>query len=113
VNWTIVESKEGLAKIREIAAVKGIGVLFPGAGTLRGVFSSTDAAGKRVFDEAAWEAAIQQVLAACKEFGVACGYPANLNDIELRMKQGFSVFVIGWGDQGMKTVELGKKLAGR
>ena len=33
VNFTIVESKEGLAKVREIAAVKGIGVLFPGAGT--------------------------------------------------------------------------------
>ncbi len=40
VNWTIVESKEGLAHVREIAAVKGIGVLWPGAGTLRGVFST-------------------------------------------------------------------------
>ena len=39
VNWTIVESKAGLEKVREIAAVKGIGVLWPGAGTLRGLFS--------------------------------------------------------------------------
>jgi len=31
VNWTIVESKEGLAHVREIAQVKGIGVLWPGA----------------------------------------------------------------------------------
>ena len=77
VNWTIVESKAGLAKVREIAAVKGIGVLWPGAGTLRGVFSTTDADGKRKLDEAAWEAAIQKVLAACKEFNVPCGYPAN------------------------------------
>ena len=113
VNWTIVESKEGLAHVREIAAVKGISVLFPGAGTLRGVFSTTDASGKRVTDEVAWEAAIQQVLAACKEFKVPCGYPAQLGDIEMRMKQGFSVFVIGWGDSGFKTVELGRKLAGR
>ncbi len=113
VNWSIVESKAGLARIREIAAVKGIGVLFPGAGTLRGVFTTTDAAGKRVFDEAGWEAAIQSVLAACKEFNVACGYPAGLGDIELRMKQGFSVFVIGWGENGFKTVELGRKVAGR
>ena len=37
------------------SVVKGIGVLFPGAGTLRGVFSTTDASGKRVLDEAAWE----------------------------------------------------------
>jgi 2-keto-3-deoxy-L-rhamnonate aldolase RhmA len=43
INWTIVESKEGLAHVREIAAVKGIGVLWPGAGTLRGVFSTTNA----------------------------------------------------------------------
>ena len=43
VNFTIVESKEGLKHVREIAAVKGIGVLFPGAGTLRGVFSTPPA----------------------------------------------------------------------
>lgn len=113
VNFTIVETKEGLAHIREIAAVKGIGVLFPGAGTLRGVFSTTDANGQRVFDEVAWEGAIQQVLSACKEFKVACGYPAGAPDIEMRMKQGFDVFVIGWGDQGFKAVDLGRKAGGR
>lgn len=113
VNFTIVESKEGLAHIREIASVKGIGVLFPGAGTLRGVFTTTDASGQRKFDEAGWEAAIQQVLAACKEFKVACGYPANATDIEKRMQQGFSVFVIGWGEPGFKAVEIGRGVAGR
>jgi 2-keto-3-deoxy-L-rhamnonate aldolase RhmA len=113
VNWTIVESKEGLANIREIAAVKGIGVLFPGAGTLRRVFSTQDASGQRVFDEKGWEAAIQQVLAACKEFNVACGYPATADDIELRMKQGFSVFIMAWGEQGFKGVEIGRKASGR
>ena len=113
MNWTIVESKEGLAHIREIAAVKGIGVLFPGAGTLRGVFSSTDSAGKRVTDEVAWEAAIQQVLAACKEFKVPCGFPATADNIEMRMKQGFNLFVINWGDAGFKAVDVGMKAAGR
>ncbi len=113
VNWTIVESKEGLAHVREIAAVKGIGVLLPGAGTLRGVFSTTDSTGRRVVDTQAWEAAIQQVLAACKEFNVPCGYPATATDIEERMKQGFSVFVINWGDAGFKAVEIGRKVGGR
>jgi 2-keto-3-deoxy-L-rhamnonate aldolase RhmA len=113
VNWTIVESKEGLAHVREIAAVKGIGVLWPGAGTLRGVFSTTNAAGERVLDEKGWEGAIQQVLAACKEFNVPCGYPANANDIEMRMKQGFSVFVMNWGDAGFKAIDIGRKVAGR
>jgi len=113
INWTIVESKEGLKHVREIAAVKGIGVLWPGAGTLRGVFTTTNAAGERTFDQAGWENAIQTVLAACKEFKVPCGYPANANDIEMRMKQGFSVFVMGWGDAGFKAVDLGRKTAGR
>jgi 2-keto-3-deoxy-L-rhamnonate aldolase RhmA len=113
INWTIVESKEGLAHVREIAAVKGIGVLWPGAGTLRGVFSTTKANGERVLDAAGWENAIQTVLAACKEFHVACGYPATANDIEARMKQGFSVFVMNWGDAGFRAVDIGRKTAGR
>jgi 4-hydroxy-2-oxoheptanedioate aldolase len=113
INWTIIESKAGLDRVREIAAVKGIGVLWPGAGTLRGLFSTTDASGARKLDEAAWEAAIQKVLAACKEFKVACGYPANANDIELRMTQGFSVFVMNWGDAGFKAIEIGRKAARR
>jgi 2-keto-3-deoxy-L-rhamnonate aldolase RhmA len=113
VNWTIVESTEGLAHVREIAAVPGIGVLWPGAGTLRRVFTTTDASGRRVFDEQGWEAAIQQVLAACKEFRVACGYPANADDIELRMRQGFSVFVMNWSEPGFRAVELGRKASGR
>ena len=113
MNWTVVESKEGLAHAREIAAVKGIGVLFPGAGTLRGVFSSMNEKGERVVDTVAWEGAIQQVLAACKEFNVACGYPARAEDIEMRMKQGFSVFVINWGEAGFKTIDIGRRAAGR
>ena len=113
VNWTIVESREGLAHVREIAAVKGIGVLFPGAGTLRGVFTTTDANGNRTFDAQGWEGAIQQVLAACKEFHVPCGYPATADDIEMRMKQGFSVFVINWGDAGFRAVDVGLKASGR
>ena len=112
-NWTIVESKAGLEKVREIAAVKGISVLFPGAGTLRGVFSTTEADGTRKFDAEGWEAAIQKVLSACKEFNVQCGYPATENDIETRMKQGFSEFIMNWGEPGFRAIEIGRKAAGR
>jgi 4-hydroxy-2-oxoheptanedioate aldolase len=114
-NWTIVESKEGLAHVREIAAVKGISVLWPGAGTLRGVFTTIDSTTKeRHFDQQGWENAIQQVLAACKEFHVPCGFPANdPATVELRMKQGFTVFVAGWGDNGFKAVEYGRQASGR
>jgi hypothetical protein len=93
--------------------VPGIGVLWPGAGTLRGLFTTTGPDGQRVFDAEGWEGAIQQVLAACREFNVACGYPANENDIEARLQQGFSVFVMGWGDAGFRTVDAGRKAAGR
>ena len=29
------------------------------------------------------------------------------------MKQGFSVFVINWGEPGFKTIEIGRRVAGR
>jgi 2-keto-3-deoxy-L-rhamnonate aldolase RhmA len=114
VAWAIIETKEGLANVREIAQVKGLGVLIPGAGTLRGVFSTRDASGATVRDEQAWEAAIQQVLAACREFKVACGYPATAADIEMRMKQGFRVFIIQqFNDNGFNAVKIGRAAAGR
>jgi 4-hydroxy-2-oxoheptanedioate aldolase len=113
INWTIVESIEGLENIREIAAVPGIGVLWPGAGTLRGIFSTTNADGQRVLDEEAWEESIQTVLAACKEFDIPCGFPARPDDIEMRMQQGFEVFVMSWGDAGFETVDIGRRLGNR
>lgn len=113
INWTIVESHEGLANVREIAAVEGIGVLWPGAGTLRGLFSTTGPDGRRVLDEEAWEAAIQKVLTACKELDVPCGYPAGPDDIETRIEQGFSVFVMSWGENGFTTIDIGRRATGR
>lgn len=126
VNWTIVESKPGLAHVREIAAVKGIGVLWPGAGTLRQVMADPKIGpdGKQeigpngrpvtVPNPEAWEKAIQQVLSACKEFNVPCGFPANTpEDMEMRYKQGFRVFVANWGDAGMKMVDKGLEISGR
>jgi 2-keto-3-deoxy-L-rhamnonate aldolase RhmA len=114
VAWAIIETKEGLANVRDIAKVKGLGVLIPGAGTLRGVFSTKDATGATIRDEQAWEAAIQQVLSACKEFKVACGYPATAADIEMRMKQGFSVFIIQqFNENGFNAVKIGRQAAGR
>jgi 2-keto-3-deoxy-L-rhamnonate aldolase RhmA len=110
LSWVIVESHAGLRNVRAIAAVPGIGVLWPGAGTLRQVFSTPDAAGRAVVDEVAWEAAIQKVLAACKEFNVPCGIPSDPARIETRMKQGFSVFLMNWGESGFQTIQIGRKL---
>ena len=117
----IVESKEGLKHLDEIASVPGISILVPGAGTLRGVMSKVgpdgkdilDANGRKEADPVAWEGAIQQVLAACKKHSLPCGYPSSERDIEQRMKEGFNVHIIGWNDSGFKTVELGRKGSSR
>lgn len=113
ISWVIIESPEGLENVREIAAVPGVGVLWPGAGTLRGVFSTTGPDGSRVLDEEAWEAAIQSVLDACDEFDLLCGFPASPDNIEMRMEQGFDVFVMNWGDSGFETIEMGRAAAQR
>jgi 4-hydroxy-2-oxoheptanedioate aldolase len=113
VSFVVVESKKGLANLREIAAVKGIGALFAGAGTLRELYTTKDSSGKEVFDEKAWESAIQQVLGACKEFKVPCGLPVNETNIEARMKQGFTVFVIGASEGGFRAVEVGRRIGAR
>ena len=44
---------------------------------------------------------------------VPCGFPANATDIELRMQQGFSVFVMNWGEAGFKAVSIGRAAAAR
>jgi 4-hydroxy-2-oxoheptanedioate aldolase len=115
IVWAIVESPEGLAKVREIAAVPGLGVLWAGAGTLGGVFSRTNPDGSRTRDQAGFDAAVASILASCKEFRVACGYPAsNPADIERLMAQGWNVFVMqSWNDAGREAVLAGRRLANR
>ena len=114
MNFTIVETDTGLAHLREIAAVKGIGVLFPGAGTLSGHFGCRGNADPTSEGCVKWENSIQAVLSACKEFKVPCGYPANDSTMMTRrMKEGFSVFITGWGENGFKAVEVGKRIGGR
>jgi 4-hydroxy-2-oxoheptanedioate aldolase len=114
VVWAIIETKEGLENVREIAQVPGLSVLVPGAGTLGGVFSTTGPDGRRVRDDAAWEAAIQKVLTTCKEFKLACGYPVSENDIEARMAQGFNVGILqAFNEPAFRAVAKGRQLAGR
>ena len=115
VLWAIVESKKGIANVREIAAVPGLTVLTVGAGTLGGVFSSTGADGQRVRDQAGFDAGVASVIAACKEFKVACSYPANNPaEIEKLMAQGFSVFTMQRRDAaGFDAIATGRRLSGR
>jgi 2-keto-3-deoxy-L-rhamnonate aldolase RhmA len=115
VLWAIVESKKGIENVREIAAVPGMTVITVGAGTLGGVFSSTGPDGQRVRDQAGFDAGVAKILAACKEFKVACSYPANNpEEIEKLMAQGFSVFTMqGRNAAGFEAIAAGRRLSGR
>jgi 2-keto-3-deoxy-L-rhamnonate aldolase RhmA len=115
VLWAIVESKKGIANIREIAQVPGLTVIVVGAGTLGGVFSSAGADGQRVRDQAGFDAGVSAILSACKEFKVACSHPAN-NPAELKdlMARGFTVFTMQRRDAAaFDAIAAGRTASGR
>ncbi|MDO8680507.1 MAG: aldolase/citrate lyase family protein [Acidobacteriota bacterium] len=115
VLWAIVESQKGIANVCEIAAVPGVTVVTVGAGTLGGVFSSAGADGQRLRDHAGFDAGVASILSACKEFKVACSYPANnAAEIEQLMAQGFSVFTMqARNSAGFDAIAAGRRLSGR
>ena len=115
VLWAIIESRKGIANVREIAAVPGVTVLTVGAGTLGGVFSASGPDGTRVRDQAGFDAGVNSVLAACKEFKLPCSYPANNPaEIEALMARGFSVFTMqARNAAGFEAIAAGRRLSGR
>jgi hypothetical protein len=90
-------------------------VIVVGAGTLGGVFSSTAPDGQRVRDQAGFDAGVNAILAACKEFKVACSHPANNPaEIDALMARGFSVFTMQARNQaGFDAIAAGRKRSGR
>ena len=72
-----------------------------------------DANGRPQRDPVAWEGAIQQILAACKKNKLPCGYPSAEANIEQRIKEGFNVHIINWGEAGFRVVDMGRKFGGR
>lgn len=102
----IVESVEGLAKVREIAAEPAVGQIFAGYGTLGQVFRG---------DQPARDAAAAKILAACKEFKKPCGFPVNNPaEMEQRMAEGWTVFIMQRRDQAaFDAVETGRRLGKR
>jgi 4-hydroxy-2-oxoheptanedioate aldolase len=95
-----IENELGVSNVRDILRqVKGITMVYAAQSDL-----STWYAG----DATKTEAAVQAVLAACKEFNVVCGISAGPNDVEQRLKQGFrSILTSGAG------LTIGRKAAGR
>ncbi len=85
VSLLLIEDKVGIANAREIVSTEGVSIVFPGPGDLRRAYER---------DAEAIEAAIQTVLAACKEFDVVCGITAGVDDIAERLAQGFRVIIV-------------------
>jgi 4-hydroxy-2-oxoheptanedioate aldolase len=82
----MIESVEGLKNLDRIAAVPGVGALFPGAGgdlsRSLGVRQNTPEL----------EEAFQQILKACKAHKVACAITATTgNDVAKRVKEGWTI----------------------
>ena len=81
-----IESVEGLKNVDRIAAVPGVGALFPGAGN-----DLARSLGVRM-DDPELEAAFQQILQACKANKIACAITANSpNDVARRVKEGWNI----------------------
>jgi len=106
IIWAIVESKEGLANVEEIAKEPAATVIWAGYGTLGQVFRG---------DPDGREQAAQTILAACKKFKKPCGFPVNnTTDLAQRMKEGWSVFVFqARGDSAFAGIDAGRKAGGR
>ena len=100
VNILIVEDREGIENVREIMATPGLSVVFAGPGDLRRAYEG---------DMEQVEAAIQAVLAACKEFDVVCGVTAGVDDIGDRLEEGFGMIIV----TEPEAVAVGKAAAGR
>ena len=87
----LIESKEGVENIEEIASVPGIDVLFIGAYDL----SYSLGIGGQVTHPRE-EKAVARIVAAAKKYNVPVGYPASDPvEIKKRVKQGFRLFLAG------------------
>ena len=84
----IIEQKQAIDNIEEIASVPGIDVLFIGANDL----SYSLGKGGQTTDPLV-EEAVNKVLAAGKKYNIPVGYPAgNPTEINKRIAQGFRFF---------------------
>lgn len=100
ISMVLIEDRIGVENALDIVSVPGVGVAFPGPGDLRRAYEG---------DREAVEAAIQTVLAACREAGVPCGITAGPDDIAARIEQGFRVFIV----TSPEALAVGHRAAGR
>jgi len=99
----MLEDPKAIAQRKEIAELKGLSILACGIGSLAQALGG---------DRARAEAGTQQVLAETKRLKLANMLPANVKDVEQRIKEGFSA-ILGQGPQADEMIKIGRAAAGR
>jgi 2-keto-3-deoxy-L-rhamnonate aldolase RhmA len=99
VGYLMIEDRDAVDHAREIIGTRGATMFAPGQGSLGQAYNR---------DAKAVEAAVQKILATCKEMKVTCAKLASDADIEQRINEGFRVLMAN-GD----ALVRGRKLAGR
>ena len=93
---------------RMLKEVPGIGVVLVGEGDL-----SQDMGFPRQYDHPPVAAAIDEILAICKEHNVPCGHPhVDSGNVETILNKGFR-FLMPAPTQSFAALEKGRKLSGR
>jgi 2-dehydro-3-deoxyglucarate aldolase/4-hydroxy-2-oxoheptanedioate aldolase len=86
----MIESARGLENAAEIAAVPGVDMVFIGPTDLALSLGTFPKGGE------IQEAAVQKILAACRDAGIACGlYTATPEQAAQRKAEGFQLVVVG------------------
>ena len=93
---------------RMLKEVPGIGVVLVGEGDL-----SQEMGHPRQYDHPSVAAAIDEILAICKEHNVACGHPhVDSSNVETVLNKGFR-WLMPAPTQSFAALERGRKLSGR
>jgi 4-hydroxy-2-oxoheptanedioate aldolase len=103
-----IESEEGLKNVDAIAAVPGVSALFIGPADLALSLGYPN-------DAPEVEAAIQTILRTARARKLAVGITTSADTIERRLKEGFTMVTVGFGDGGMtpesaRTLAIGRKV---
>lgn len=99
----MLEDPKAIAQRKEIAELKGLSILACGIGSLAQALGG---------DRAGAEAGTQQVLVETRRVKIANMLPANVKDVEQRIKEGFSA-ILGQGPQADEMIKIGRAAAGR
>ena len=101
-----VRAIKNLPKI--LAEVPGISAVLIGEGDL-----SQDLGYPRQYDQPTVVSAIDEILAICKAFGVACGHPhVNVKNVEKALDLGFR-WLMPTPERSFTALEMGRRLAKR